>query len=203
MAQKGLVKGNIHANTLVSAVLNRSAKLRTGCRLTHAFYMVMPDRKKDLIISDAAVNVAPDCETATAIVKNSLMLAKAVGKKAPKVAILSCTDETSANIPFSLHAELIVRESPPTVWLPGICQKIRAPAKGALASFPVRFLKLILDQESLTSDYTTFQVEFSIEPPQSGCQRERGGRFSVISPAPHKIRFLSISHVTSLSWQTI
>ena len=99
-----LMKGHVHTNTLMRAVLNKSAGLRTGRRLAHVFAMYLPDRAGPLLISDAALNVAPDEETHQAIILNCIDVAQALGISRPKVAVLSATEEPSEAVPSSMHA---------------------------------------------------------------------------------------------------
>ena len=99
-----LMKGHVHTNTLMRAVLNKNAGLRAGRRLAHVFAMYLPDRQNPLLISDAALNVAPDEETHQAIILNCIDVAQALGVSRPKVALLSATEEPTETVPSSMHA---------------------------------------------------------------------------------------------------
>ncbi len=99
-----IMKGHVHTNTLMRAILNKSAGLRTGRRLAHIFAMFLPDRWQPLLISDAALNVAPDEETHQAIIMNCIDVAQALGISRPKIALLSATEEPSDAVPSSMHA---------------------------------------------------------------------------------------------------
>jgi len=105
---KGLLKGNVHTGTLLAAILDRASGLRTGRRLTHAFHMSMPSGT-ELILSDAAINVAPDIETLVDIVRNTISLYVHLNRDAPKAAILSCTEEVTSSVPSSQTAAEVAR----------------------------------------------------------------------------------------------
>ena len=98
------MKGHVHTNTLMRAVLNKKAGLRTGRRLAHVFAMFLPARQQPLLISDAALNVAPDEETHQAIILNCIDVARSLGIARPKVALLSATEEATDAVPSSIHA---------------------------------------------------------------------------------------------------
>ncbi|MDA7949362.1 MAG: bifunctional enoyl-CoA hydratase/phosphate acetyltransferase [Hyphomicrobiaceae bacterium] len=99
-----LMKGHVHTNTLMRAVLNKKAGLRTGRRLAHVFAMYLPDRPQPILISDAALNVEPDEETHQAIILNCIDVARALGVSRPKIALLSATEEASEAVPSSMRA---------------------------------------------------------------------------------------------------
>ncbi len=105
-----LAKGHIDTSRLMSAVLSRSSGLRTGQRLTHAFYLTSPVWSRALTISDAALNVAPDLDTKRDITLNAIRMAHAAGLKHPRVAILSGTEKPNQKMPSSIDAELLARE---------------------------------------------------------------------------------------------
>ena len=99
-----IMKGQIHTDAFVLAMLNRDAGLRTGRRLTHVFHMTVPDSDKILLITDAAINVAPDVETRLEAARNAVDLARSLGIDTPKVAVLSATEEVSESMPSSWDA---------------------------------------------------------------------------------------------------
>ena len=68
---KAIMKGDIHTNTLLRAVLDKTLGLRTGSRLSHVFHMTIPDSDRVLYIADGAVNVAPDLATLGVIINNA------------------------------------------------------------------------------------------------------------------------------------
>ncbi len=98
-----LMKGHVHTNAFMRAILNKEAGLRTGRRLSHVFVMTAPLLDKPIIISDAALNVAPDDETLQAIVLNVVDIARAIGIERPRVALLSATEEPTESVPSSMQ----------------------------------------------------------------------------------------------------
>ncbi len=104
-----IMKGQIHTDTFMKAIVNRETGLRTGRRLSHAFYMSVPGSDRVMTITDAAVNIAPDLETKKAIILNSIDMMHALGTKEPKVAVLSATEEENPQIPSSIEAAKLTR----------------------------------------------------------------------------------------------
>lgn len=104
-----LMKGHIHTDTLMLAALDRKTGLRTGRRFTHAFHMTLPATGRELIITDAAVNVAPTLETKLDILRNAVDLWHALNGTSPRVAILSSTEEVTERVPSSVDAERLMR----------------------------------------------------------------------------------------------
>jgi len=99
-----LMKGHIHTDVFLRAILNREAGLRTDGRLTHVFSMTFPGDDKPLLIADAAVNATPDFITHKSIVINAINVARQLGIKRPKVAFLSATETPNEHIASSLVA---------------------------------------------------------------------------------------------------
>ncbi|MGD9868117.1 MAG: bifunctional enoyl-CoA hydratase/phosphate acetyltransferase [Hyphomicrobiales bacterium] len=99
-----LLKGQVHTDVFMRAVLSRDANLRLGRPLTHVFHMSAPAREKPLLITDGALNPAPDVEMKKSIIANAVALAHAVGIARPQVALLSATEEPSPRIPSSTEA---------------------------------------------------------------------------------------------------
>ncbi|MEO1264944.1 MAG: bifunctional enoyl-CoA hydratase/phosphate acetyltransferase [Pseudomonadota bacterium] len=100
-----LMKGHLHTDVFMRAVLNREAGLRTGAPLTHVFHLTMPGQDRALILSDCALNPAPDVEVRKAIIKNAVAVARATGDARPKVALLSATEVISPHIPSTGESE--------------------------------------------------------------------------------------------------
>lgn len=98
---QALMKGQLHTDTFMLAVLDRASGLRTGRRFTHVFHMTIPGHEGSLVITDAAVNVAPDMTTLQAALLNSVDFAHALGNEMPRVAVLSATEEVTERIPSS------------------------------------------------------------------------------------------------------
>lgn len=99
-----VMKGHIHTDVYMRALLKREAELRTGRRLSHVFHMSVPDSDRALLISDAALNTHPDFDTKKAITANAVLLARAIGLERPRVALLSATEEANEAVPSSIEA---------------------------------------------------------------------------------------------------
>lgn len=103
-----IMKGHVHTDALMKAVVNRYTGLRTDRRLSHIFHMTIPGDDRVLMITDGAVNVAPDVKTKIDIVKNAVDLAHALGNINPKVAMLSGTESVLDAMPSSGEAKEVV-----------------------------------------------------------------------------------------------
>jgi phosphate acetyltransferase len=99
-----LMKGSLHTDELLSAVLARDTGLRTGRRLSHVFIMDVPTYHKVLIVTDAAINIAPTLEEKADICQNAIDLAVTLGVKQPKVAILAAVETVTSKMPATLDA---------------------------------------------------------------------------------------------------
>jgi phosphate acetyltransferase len=106
-----LMKGQIHTDTFMLGILKRESGLRTGRRLTHIFHMTIPGSDRPLMITDGAVNVAPNIDTRLQAAQNAIDLAHALGNKDPKVAVLSGTEEKSESMPSSMEAAEITERA--------------------------------------------------------------------------------------------
>lgn len=96
-----IMKGQIKTDAFMSALLNDDAGMRTGIRLTHVFYLTFPETERALMVSDAALNVAPNAKTFQAIIRNAVTLAHRTGNAIAKVAILSATETVNPSMPTS------------------------------------------------------------------------------------------------------
>ncbi|MCY6381328.1 bifunctional enoyl-CoA hydratase/phosphate acetyltransferase [Hoeflea prorocentri] len=100
-----VVKGHVHTDAYMSALLKGEIGIRqSGRRMTHCFHMTVPGDDRPLIITDAAVNIAPDATTKKAAIVNAVGLARAVGIERPRVAILSATETPLPQMPSSMEA---------------------------------------------------------------------------------------------------
>jgi len=109
---KIIVKGHIHTDILMKAVLKRDLNLIGKKRLSHIWHMTLEKNDKPFIITDGALNVLPKLETKIHILKNSVEFAKRIGISRPKVSILSATEEVLESMPSSKEAkELTERAS--------------------------------------------------------------------------------------------
>ncbi|MEM6408998.1 MAG: phosphate acyltransferase [Pseudomonadota bacterium] len=100
-----LMKGQLHTDTFMKSALNRDAGLRTGNRLVHIFHITHPDGGKPMLISDAAVNVAPNFATRQDSVSETVKLLGLLGNVRPKVAFLSATESVIESVPSSVEAD--------------------------------------------------------------------------------------------------
>jgi phosphate acetyltransferase len=109
MASEGkikiIVKGHIHTDVLMKAVLKRDLNLIGKKRLSHVWHMTLDKNDKPLIITDGALNVLPKLETKMHILKNSVDFAKRIGINKPKVSLLSATEEVLESVPSSIDAK--------------------------------------------------------------------------------------------------
>lgn len=103
-----LMKGHVHTDALMRAVVNREAGLRTERRISHAFYMTVPNREGALVITDAAVNVSPGVDQKLDIIQNAVNMMHALGNREPKVALISATEQASRGVPSSMEAAEVV-----------------------------------------------------------------------------------------------
>lgn len=99
-----LMKGHLHSDAFMKAALARDAGLRTGSRLVHIFHISPPDGGPGLLVSDAAVNVAPDMRTRQVALRESVSLLSMLGRPTPRVAILSATESAIPSVPSSMEA---------------------------------------------------------------------------------------------------
>ena len=102
---KIIVKGHIHTDILMKAVLKRDLNLIGKKRLSHVWHMTLEKNDKPFIITDGALNVLPKLETKMHILKNSVDFAKRIGISKPKVSVLSATEEVLESVPSSLDAK--------------------------------------------------------------------------------------------------
>jgi len=102
---KIIVKGHIHTDILMKAVLKRDLNLIGKKRLSHVWHMTLNKNDKPFIITDGALNVLPKLETKMHILKNSVDFAKRIGISKPKVSILSATEEVLESVPSSIDAK--------------------------------------------------------------------------------------------------
>ena len=108
---KIIVKGHIHTDILMKAVLKRDLNLIGKKRLSHVWHMTLDKNDKPFIITDGALNVLPKLETKMHILKNSVDFARRIGINKPKVSILSATEEVLDSVPSSLDASEISKRA--------------------------------------------------------------------------------------------
>jgi len=106
---EALMKGSLHTDELLGAVVPSTTGLRTGRRISHVFIMDVPTYSRPLLISDAAINIAPDLEAKIDIVQNAIDLAHVLGVAAPKVAILAAVETVNPKMPATLEAAALCK----------------------------------------------------------------------------------------------
>jgi phosphotransacetylase len=99
-----LMKGSLHTDELLGAVVARETGLRTGRRISHVFIMDVPTYHKVLVVTDAAINIAPTLEDKVDICQNAIDLAVALGVATPKVAVLAAVETVTSKMPATLDA---------------------------------------------------------------------------------------------------
>jgi len=108
---KIIVKGHIHTDILMKAVLKRDLNLIGKKRLSHVWHMTLQKNDKPFIITDGALNVLPKLETKMHILKNAVEFAKRIGISKPKVSVLSATEEVLDSMPSSLDAKELTKRA--------------------------------------------------------------------------------------------
>ena len=108
---KIIVKGHIHTDILMKAVLKRDLNLIGKKRLSHVWHMTLQKNDKPFIITDGALNVLPKLETKMHILRNSVEFAKRIGISKPKVSVLSATEEVLDSMPSSLDAKELTKRA--------------------------------------------------------------------------------------------
>lgn len=101
-----VMKGHLHTDDLLRAMLDKAGGLRIGRRFTHVFLMDVPGRPEPVMVTDAAINIAPDLPTKVDIVQNAIDLALALGM-APRVGVLSAVETVNPAIQSSMDAALL------------------------------------------------------------------------------------------------
>ena len=108
---KILVKGHIHTDVLMKAVLKRDLNLIGKKRLSHVWHMTLDTDDKPFIITDGVVNVLPKLEVKMHILRNAVDFALKIGISRPKVSVLSATEELLESVPSSIEANLITKKA--------------------------------------------------------------------------------------------
>ena len=101
---RAVMKGNLHSDVLLSAVIARDTGLRAERRISHVFSMDVPGYDRLFHVTDGALNVAPDLKTKIDITSNAGDLATACGVARPKIAVMSAVESPTENIPSSMQA---------------------------------------------------------------------------------------------------
>src|SRR3954447_5748918 len=133
-----LMKGSLHSDELLGAVVARDAGLRTGRRISHVFIMDVPTYHKVLLITDGAINIAPNLEDKVDICQNAIDLAISLGLKRPKVAILAAVETVTSKMQATLDAAALCKMAE------------RGQIKGAILDGPLAFDNAISKEAAIT-----------------------------------------------------
>jgi len=106
---EALMKGSLHTDELMAAVVPSATGLRTKRRISHIFVMDVPSYPRVLLVTDAAINIAPGLKEKVDIVQNAIDLAQVLGINEPKVAILSAVETVNPDIPSTLEAACLCK----------------------------------------------------------------------------------------------
>ena len=106
---EALMKGSLHTDELMGEVVARANGLRTSRRISHVFIMDVPTYHRPLLITDAAINIAPTLEDKADIIRNAIELAHIIGIPEPKVAILSAVETVNPKIQSTLDAAALCK----------------------------------------------------------------------------------------------
>jgi phosphotransacetylase len=133
-----LMKGSLHTDELMSAIVSREGGLRTGRRISHVFIMDVPTYHKVLIVTDAAINIAPTLEDKVDICQNAIDLAMSLGLEKPKVAILTAVETVNSKMPATIDAACLCKMAE------------RGQIKGGILDGPLAFDNAISSQAAET-----------------------------------------------------
>jgi phosphotransacetylase len=122
-----LMKGSLHTDELLGAVVARETGLRTARRISHVFIMDVPTYHKVLMVTDAAINIAPALEEKVDICQNAVDLAITLGVAQPKVAVLAAVETVTSKMPATIEAAALCKMAD------------RGQIKGALVDGPLAF----------------------------------------------------------------
>ncbi|MEO8485894.1 MAG: bifunctional enoyl-CoA hydratase/phosphate acetyltransferase [Betaproteobacteria bacterium] len=106
---EALMKGSLHTDELMAAVVAATTGLRTARRMSHVFVMDVPAYPRLLLVTDAAVNIAPTLDDKADIVQNAIDLAHVLGIGVPKVAVLSAVETVTSRIESTVHAAALCK----------------------------------------------------------------------------------------------
>ena len=133
-----LMKGSLHTDELMGAVVSREGGLRTGRRISHVFIMDVPTYHKPLVITDGAINIAPTLEDKVDICQNAIDLAISLGVERPKVAILAAVETVTSKMPATIDAAALCKMAE------------RGQIKGGLLDGPLAFDNAISKEAAVT-----------------------------------------------------
>jgi phosphate acetyltransferase len=108
-AAEALMKGSLHTDELMAAVVKRDGGLRTARRVSHCFVMDVPGQESAFIISDAAINISPTLEEKADILQNAIDLGHALRMQEVRVAILSAMETINPKVPSTIEAAALCK----------------------------------------------------------------------------------------------
>ena len=106
---EAIMKGSMHTDEVMGAVVSRQSGIRTARRISHCFIMDVPGHPQPLIITDAAVNITPTLDEKVDIVQNAIDLAHALGAEEIRVAVLSAMETVTAKVPSTIEAAALCK----------------------------------------------------------------------------------------------
>ena len=106
---QALMKGSLHTDVLLHAVMQKEARLRTGRLLSHCAMVSVPTYARRVVITDAALNIAPDTDQKRDICQNAIGFALALGIETPKVAVLAAVETVRTRMPASLDGAILAK----------------------------------------------------------------------------------------------
>lgn len=106
---EALMKGSLHTDELMAEVVKRDTGLRTARRISHCFVLDIPTHKEAIIISDAAINIAPTLDEKASITQNAIDLARALRFRDVRVAILSAMETVNSKVPSTVEAAALCK----------------------------------------------------------------------------------------------
>jgi phosphotransacetylase len=133
-----LMKGSLHTDELMAAVVSREGGLRTGRRISHVFLMDIPTYHKVLIVTDGAINISPTLEDKADICQNAVDLAISLGLTKPKVAILAAVETVTSKMPATIDAAALCKMAE------------RKQITGAILEGPLAFDNAISKEAAIT-----------------------------------------------------
>jgi len=104
-----LMKGSLHTDELLGAVVAKEGGLRTARRISHVFIMDVPTYHKVLVVTDGAINIAPTLEEKADICRNAIDLAHAMGIERPKIAVLAAVETVTSKMPATIDAACLCK----------------------------------------------------------------------------------------------
>ena len=113
---QALMKGSLHTDALMSAIVDKATGLRGNTRISHAFLFDLPRYPKLLALADCVVNIAPDLKTKRDILTNAIGLLQRLGIAHPKVGIVAAVETVNPLIPATLDAQALVELAKQGAW---------------------------------------------------------------------------------------